>query len=67
MPAATPVTAPVPEPAVAMAVLPLVQVPPDGEELNVVVAPEHTDIVPVMVDGVVLTVTDCVAKQPAKV
>jgi hypothetical protein len=40
-----------------MPVLPLVQVPPVGEELSVVVDPVHTDAVPVIADGAVDTVT----------
>lgn len=64
VPAATPVTMPVPDPTVAVAVLPLVHVPPDGEELNVVVAPSHTVAVPVIAPAALLTVTACAAKQP---
>lgn len=64
VPAATPETTPVPEPTVAVPVFALVQVPPEGEELKVVVAPVHTDIVPVMVAGVVLTVTCLIAVHP---
>ena len=64
MPAAFPVTIPEPEPTEAIAVLELVQLPPDGEELSVVVVPVQTDIVPVLVEGVVLTVACLVEKQP---
>jgi hypothetical protein len=63
VPELTPVTIPV-LPIVATPVLALVQVPPDGEELNVVVAPVHTLIVPVIAVGCVLTVTTAAAKQP---
>ena len=59
----TPKTVPVPDPTVATPNTVLVHVPPDGEELNVVVNPTHTVGVPVMVPGVVLTVTNCVTKQ----
>jgi hypothetical protein len=44
--------------------LPLVQVPPDGEELSVVVEPVHTEAVPVIAEGAVDTVTAWVTKQP---
>jgi hypothetical protein len=64
VPALTPLTTPVDEPTVATAVAPLVQVPPDGEELSVVVEPVQTDAVPVIADGAVETVTACVTKQP---
>jgi hypothetical protein len=46
VPAETPFTKPLPEPIVATGVLPLVQVPPPGEELNVEVLPRHKDVVP---------------------
>lgn len=55
---------PEPDPTVASPVFELDHVPPEGEELNVVVEPVHTDNVPVMVDGVVLTVTCLIAKHP---
>ena len=64
MPAATPETTPEPEPTVATPVLPLVQLPPDGDELKVVVAPVQTVAVPLIVPGAVLTVTVAMAKQP---
>lgn len=63
VPASTPVTIPELLPTVAMPVLPLVHVPPDGEELNVVVAPTHTVAVPVIADGVAFTVTTAVTLQ----
>jgi hypothetical protein len=47
-----------------MPVLPLVHVPPDGDELKVVVEPVQTEAVPVIADGAVDTVTACVTKQP---
>jgi hypothetical protein len=56
VPAATPITTPVPEPTVATPVLPLLQVPPLALLLNVVVLPMHTDAVPVIVAGTGFTV-----------
>ena len=68
VPAATPVAVPLDEPTVTVPVALLVQRPPEGEDESVVVAPSHTFMVPVMVAGVVSTVTDCDAEQlPAKV
>lgn len=64
LPAATPDTMPDPEPTVATPVLLLVHVPPDGEELSVVLAPVHTEAVPDIAPGVVLTVTEAMAKHP---
>ena len=64
MPAVTPVTTPEPDPTVATPVAPLVHAPPDGEELRVVVAPVHNDAVPVIDEGVVLTVTGAITKHP---
>ena len=63
VPAVTPVTTPVPEPIVATAEVTLVHVPPDGDELNVVVAPVQTLSDPVITEGAALTVTVTVAKQ----
>ena len=62
VPALTPVTAPV-LPTVAIAVLLLLHTPPVVASLNVVVAPEHTDFVPVTVpaDGMEPKVTVAVA------
>jgi hypothetical protein len=57
VPALTPVTTPVDEPTVATPVLPLVQVPPDGDELSVVVDPVQTEAVPEIAPGAVATVT----------
>lgn len=59
-----PVTTPDVEFTLAMPEALLVQVPPVGVLLNVVVIPEHTKAVPVIADGVEVTVNDCVAKQP---
>ena len=59
-----PVTTPDVEFTLAVPDAPLVQVPPVGVLLNVVVSPVHTIAVPVIDDGVEVTVNDCVAKQP---
>jgi len=64
MPDATPVTMPVPEPTVAVVVLPLLQVPPPGS-LNAVIAPTQTVVDPVIPPGNGLTVTVVVALHPA--
>ena len=64
MPAVTPVTSPVDTPMVATGVVPLVQVPPMLRSLSRVVAPIHTDKVPVMFTGSGFTVTTLVTKQP---
>lgn len=67
MPVATPlITAVVPvvAPMVATPVEPLVHVPPDVVELNVVVLPTHIPNVPVIAAGGGLTVTVLVAVQP---
>jgi hypothetical protein len=57
--AATPVTMPVAF-TVALVVLLLIQLPPAVVELNAVVAPTHTNGVPVIPAGVVFTVTTLV-------
>jgi hypothetical protein len=51
VPEATPVTTPVVEPTVAIAVLLLLHVPPDVALLSVVILPGHTLAVPVMGDN----------------
>jgi hypothetical protein len=56
VPAAIPVTIPVPEPVVAMAELLLLQVPPDNELNKVVADPEQRKAEPVMADGEGFTV-----------
>lgn len=61
IPADTPVTTPVELPIVASAILLLVHVPPEGVEDKVVADPMQTFNVPVMVDGVWLTVNGVVA------
>lgn len=56
LPAATPAT--VPEvPTVAIAVLPLLHVPPDVASARDIVATGHTFVVPVMEDGSAFTVS----------
>jgi hypothetical protein len=42
----------------------LLQVPPPGVEPNAVVSPTHTLSVPVIVDGIALTVTVVAVLQP---
>src|SRR5438046_2920402 len=63
LPAATPVTTPVPLTTVASAVLPLVQAPPPAS-LSVVAALTHKLVMPVIADGSGLTVTVVYAGQP---
>jgi hypothetical protein len=50
-PNATPVTTPVEDPTVAIAVLLLLQVPPEIASLRAVVRPEHTTVLPVIAAG----------------
>ena len=59
-----PITTPVADPTVAIAVLLLLQVPPVEPSLNVVVKPEHTCKVPVIATGNGLTFTVTVSIQP---
>ena len=63
VPVATPVTIPLVEPMVATDGLLLVHVPPVVGSVRVVVAPTHTNGVPPIVPGAVLTVTTAVAVQ----
>lgn len=63
VPAAIPVTIPV-EPTTAVPVALLAHVPPPVAEDNVIVAPAHTDVAPVMAAGSALTVTTAVRVQP---
>ena len=63
MPAVAPVTVPEEEPTEAFALL-LVHVPLPVESLKVVVNPEQTFIVPVIVAGKGLTVTLAITLQP---
>lgn len=65
MPAATPVTTPVPEITVARAVLLLVHAPPEGVLLSVVVVVVQTVAVPVIAEGVMFTVNGNATPQPA--
>ena len=55
-PADTPVTTPVDEPTVAIAVLLLLQVPPVVASLIIIEEPVHTVVRPVIGEGVGLTV-----------
>ncbi|WP_345078726.1 hypothetical protein [Nemorincola caseinilytica] len=64
VPTETAVTMPVLDPTVAIDVALLVHVPPVVAEDNVVVAPIHTDRVPVIVAGAAITVTIAVLMQP---
>ena len=64
MPAVIPVTIPVEEPAVAVVVLLLVQVPPGTPSLKVVVKPVHIVEAPVINVGEGLTVIVAVIVQP---
>ena len=63
----TPVTRPEPASTVALEVLPLAQLPPEGDELNEVVLPIHTDNVPPIVPGLAFTVTIAVTLMPESV
>lgn len=65
LPPDMPVTTPVVEPTVAMAVLPEVHVPPGAVLLSVIVMPAHTLVLPVMPGGAGVTVTIAVILQPA--
>ena len=67
VPVATPDTVPVRDPTVAIAVLPLVHVPPDVGSFSVVVEPIHTPVEPPMLDGSGLTVIFVVEEQPIDV
>ena len=64
VPAATPVIIPDVDPALAHAVLLLLQVPPAGVEFKVVVNPAHTVVVPVIAVGSAFTVKEDVLMQP---
>ena len=66
VPAETPVTIPVEEPTVAIAVLLLLQCPPAVESISVVVAPAQTLALPTMPVSAV-TVTICDVWQPPAV
>lgn len=64
VPVATPVRTPVPGTMVAMAVLPLAHVPPDGVHVSVTVLAGHIVVGPPIAPGSGLTVTVRVLKQP---
>ena len=64
VPALMPVTTPVPDTTVAIAVLLLLHVPPPVALANVVVEPSHTLAVPVFAAGPDVTFTVCVREQP---
>ena len=61
VPAATPLTTPVVLPTLAIVVVLLLQVPPRVVMAKVVVEPEHTVAVPVILPGVVYTLSVLVA------
>jgi hypothetical protein len=63
-PAVTPETIPVPEPIVATEELLLLHVPPAVASLKVLVDPAHIVVMPLMAEGVVLTVKVLVAALP---
>ena len=60
-----PDTIPDAEPTLAMAGALLDHVPPATASLNVVVRPEHTDVIPVIAAGNTFTVTVRIAMQPS--
>ena len=66
-PADTPVTTPVLLTTVALAVVPLVQVPPAVTSANVIADPTHTVVAPVIAAGPPFTVTTTVAFDPQPV
>jgi hypothetical protein len=64
VPVAMPATIPLPEPTVAIAVLPLLHVPDTVVSFKVIVEPTQTGVLPVTAPGRLLTVITVVAKQP---
>jgi hypothetical protein len=64
VPVDTPLTIPVVSPTVAIAVLPLLQVPPPVPSASVVVAPVHTVVMPVIPAGDGYTVIAIAIVQP---
>jgi hypothetical protein len=64
VPAVSPLTRPVVKPTAATVVLLLLHVPVPEPSLNVVVAPIHTDLTPLIADGSGLTVTVAVTLHP---
>lgn len=67
MPAARPLTTPVPDPTDAIDALLLIQLPPEVALARVVVDPTQTLAVPVIDAGNAFTVTTRVLKQPVEV
>lgn len=67
VPAATPVTIPVPDPTVAITVLLLLHAPPVVASLSVVVWLTHAVVAPVIADGSAFTVTGFVDIHPLPV
>lgn len=67
VPSEIPVTTPVVEPTVPIAVLLLLHVPPGNELDSVVVDPKHAINIPVIAPGVGVTVTIAKELQPATV
>ena len=63
IPVAMPLTTPVNDPIVAIAILLLVHVPAPTSD-NVVVEPTQTSVIPVIEGGEVFTVTVIVVKHP---
>jgi hypothetical protein len=64
VPGTMPITTPVVGPTVAISGALVVQVPPRGRQLSVVVNPSHTFGLPVMIPGNAYTVTVCALRQP---
>ncbi len=68
VPAVSPVTRPVAEPAVATMILLLVQVPPGVESVRVMAVPTQSILAgPVIADGTDVTVSVLVTRQPEPV
>jgi hypothetical protein len=63
-PAAIPVTTPVVPSMAAIAVFPLVQLPPETVFVRLVVRPTHTEVVPPITDGRAFIVTCVEVLQP---
>jgi hypothetical protein len=64
VPSAIAATMPLDAPTVAIEVLPLAHVPPVVALPNVIFAPTHTGVEPVMAEGCALTVTTVDVLQP---
>lgn len=67
VPTVIPPTTPVVASTVPIDGLLLLHVPPAGVEVSVVVAPRHAILIPVIADGVGVTVTTATELQPATV